>query len=65
MSWASVAVAVFLVVIVIMTLISEPKLSFEYYKAAGKSIGVVFEKAKDLVGGWIKEYNEKAGKDSA
>ena len=64
MSIANIVVAVFLIVIVIMTFISEPKLSFEYYKAAGKSVGVVFEKARDLVGGWIKEHNEKAGKDS-
>lgn len=60
MSLINIIAVVFIVLIIIMTFISEPKLSMQYYKAAGHSIGVVLDKAKDVVVGWIKNWNEGA-----
>ena len=45
-------IAIFLILIIIMTFISEPKLSLQYFKATGKSVGVVFGKIKDTITDW-------------
>ena len=60
MSLINIIAVVFIVLIIIMTFISEPKLSMQYYKAAGHSIGVVLDKAKDVVVGWISDWNKRA-----
>ena len=38
----------FMVLIIFMTFYTEPKLSFEYFKTSGKSVGAVITKVKTI-----------------
>ncbi len=46
-------IAIFLILIIISTFITEPKLSFEYFKAAATSAGKIIVKIKDTIKDWI------------
>lgn len=52
-----IIIAIFLILIMAMTFISEPKLSLQYFKAAGKSVGVIFGKVKDTIDDWRNKDN--------
>ena len=63
MSITNVAIVSFLILIVVMTFVAEPRLSFEYYKAVGSSATNVMGKIKDMVAGAIESYGGKEGKE--
>ena len=46
-----------------MTFVTEPKLSVQYYKAVGDSVGVVIGKSKDVIGSWVQKHNQGVDKD--
>ena len=48
----------FMVLIIFMTFYTEPKLSFEYYKAAGKSVGAVVTKVKTIISNFGSDNEE-------
>lgn len=55
----NVIAIVFLILVVVVTSFTEPKLSMQYFSAAGKSGGVIFKKGTGVIGSWVKEHNEE------
>ena len=51
MNIIEMVVAVFIVLVIVSTFITEPILSFEYYKATGKSAKILIVKVKNMFGG--------------
>jgi len=63
MSLINIVIVLFLLLIIIMTFVTEPKLSVQYYKAVGDSVGVVIGKSKDVIGSWVQKHNQGVDKD--
>jgi hypothetical protein len=60
MSFTTTIILGFLLVIIIMTLISEPKISVQYFKAASVSAGKMIMMVKDFISG----FTDGGGKDA-
>ena len=63
MSLINIIAVALVVLIMVMTFISEPRVSMQYFKAAGSSVSIVLGKIKDVIGGWISEHNQKVNED--
>lgn len=55
MNIAESIIAILLIIIIVMTFITEPILSVQYFKAAGKSTGALFVKIKTTISDWMND----------
>ena len=53
MGLINIIIACLLIAAVIMTFVTEPKISFDYYKAMGVSMVKIVGKIKDIIVGFI------------
>ena len=68
MNWIETLLIVLVVISVIMTLFTEPKLSFQYFKACSKSGVALVRKGltigKGIIGGFMENSNEGAANET-
>lgn len=60
MGLLNIIVIALVILILVITFVNYPSLSMKFLKATGESAGHVLGIAKDIIGGWISDWNTKA-----